>query len=168
MSALPKRKYTIEEYIELLKNSEERFEYFDGELFSMAGGKKVHSRISGNVFATLRQRLEGSSCEAWNDDLAIKVPLAPPFRFAEASVVCGEAITEEIQGIDALVNPRVIVEVLSNTTEAYDLNEKFVAYQSIESFCEYLAIAQKHAHVILHTKQAKWIMGAPRLDWDGQ
>ena len=84
MSALPKRKYTIEEYVELLKTSEERFEYFDGELFSMAGGKMAHSRISGNVFAILRRRLEGSSCEVWNDDLALKVPLAPPFRFARS------------------------------------------------------------------------------------
>ncbi len=153
MSALPKHKYTIEEYIELLKNSEERFEYFDGELVSMAGGKISHSRISGNVFATLRQRLQGSSCEVFNDDSALKVPVAPPFRFPEVSIVCGEPIIEEIQGIDALVNPILIVEVLSDTTEAYDLNKKFVAYQSIASFQEYLLIAQKYAHVILHTKQ---------------
>lgn len=153
MSAIPKRKYTIEEYIELLKTSEERFEYFDGELFSMAGGKKAHSRISGNVFATLRQRLQGSACEVWNDDLAIKVPLAPPFRFAEVSVACGETITEEMQGIDALVNPVLIVEVLSDSTSEYDLGKKFLAYQSIESFREYLAIAQKHVHVIQHSKQ---------------
>lgn len=153
MSALPKRKYTIEEYVELIKTTEEKIEYFDGELFSMAGGKKAHSRISGNVFATLRQRLQGSSCEVWNEDLAIKVPAAPPFRFAEVSVVCGETITEDMQGIDVLVNPILIVEVLSDSTADYDLGKKFLAYQSIESFREYLAIAQKHVHVIQHSKQ---------------
>ena len=153
MSALPKRKYTIEEYIELLKKSEERFEYFDGELFSMAGGKFAHSEITSNIHFALRSHLAGSSCRAYNGELAIKVPQAPPFRFPDASVVCNEPIKEGIQGIDVLVNPILIVEVLSDSTEAYDLSNKFVAYQSIASFQEYLVIAQKYAHVILHTKQ---------------
>jgi Uma2 family endonuclease len=153
MSALPKRKYTIEEYIELLKTSEERFEYFDGELFSMAGGKIAHGRISGNVFAMLRQQLQGRSCEVFNADMAIKVPAAPPFRFPDVSVACGETVTEDVQGIDVLVNPILIVETLSDSTADYDLGKKFFAYQSIASFREYLAIAQKHVHVIQHSKQ---------------
>lgn len=153
MSALPKRKYTIEEYIELYKNSEERFEYFDGEIFSMAGGKIDHSEIGANVLHQLRNQLAGRPCRVYGPDAAVKVPTAPPFRLPDVSVVCGQRITESVQGIDALVNPLLIVEVLSETTEAYDLNKKFVAYQSIDSFQEYLVIAQKYAHVILHTKQ---------------
>ncbi|MBS1808186.1 MAG: Uma2 family endonuclease [Acidobacteria bacterium] len=154
MTALPKRKYTIEEYVELLKTSEERFEYFDGELFSMAGGKFAHAEISCNALNVLRNRLVSRSCRAYNGELAIKVPTAPPFRFPDTSVVCGTPIIEEFQGIDLLVNPILIVEVLSDSTNSYDLNEKFVGYQSIESFQEYLAIAQKRAHVIHHRRQA--------------
>lgn len=153
MSALPKRKYTIEEYIELYKNSEERFEYFEGELFSMAGGKIDHGEIGANVLHWLRTRLAGRPCRVYGPAVALKVPTAPPFRLPDVSVVCGERITEAVQGVDLLVNPLLIVEVLSETTEAYDLNKKFVAYQSVESFQEYLVIAQKNAHVILHTKQ---------------
>lgn len=154
MTALPKHKYTIEEYLELIKNSDERFEYFDGELFSMAGGKFAHSEISSNILYALRRRLADRPCRAYNGDLALKVPSTPPFRFPAVSVVCGEPIIESNQGIDLLVNPILIVEVLSDSTEAYDLNEKFVGYQSIESFREYLVVAQKHAHVIQHTRQA--------------
>lgn len=154
MSALSKRKYTIEEYIELLKNSEERFEYFEGEIFSMAGGKIEHGEIGANVQYALRKRLETRQCRIYNGEVALKVPAAPPLRFPDVSVVCGEPITEDFRGLDLLVNPILIVEVLSDSTSNYDLGKKFLAYQSIESFREYLAIAQKHSHVIQHTKQS--------------
>ncbi len=153
MSALPKRKYTIEQYIELLKTSEERFEYFDGELFSMAGGKIAHGEIASNVLYTLRNRLSNRQCRVYNGEVALKVPAAPPLRCPDASVVCGEPMVEDFYGIDLLVNPILIVEVLSDSTADYDLGKKFLAYQSIESFREYLAIAQKHVHVIQHSKQ---------------
>ena len=159
MSALPKHKYTIEEYVELLKTSEERFEYFDGEIFSMAGGKFAHSAIASNVQFALRKQLTNRPCHVLQGDLALKVPAAPPFRFPDVSVVCGKPILQDFQGIDLLVNPIVIVEVLSDSTSSYDLNEKFAAYQSIESFQEYLVISQKRAHVIHHIKQpnGRWL-----------
>ncbi len=145
MTALPKRKYTIEEYVELLKTSEERFEYFDGELFSMAGGKIAHGEIASNVQYALRKRLENKPCRTYSGEVALKVPTAPPLRFPDVSVVCGEPIVEDFHGIDLLVNPILIVEVLSDSTSNYDLGKKFLAYQSIESFREYLAIAQKYS-----------------------
>ncbi|MBL8205809.1 MAG: Uma2 family endonuclease [Blastocatellia bacterium] len=153
MSALPKRKYTIEEYIELLKTSEERFEYFDGELFSMAGGKFAHGVISANVLIKVGQQLANSTCRAFGPDVGLKVPAAPPFRFPDASVVCGQPVIQDFHGIDLLVNPVLIVEVLSDSTADYDLGKKFLAYQSIESFREYLAVAQKHSHVMQYTKE---------------
>ena len=153
MSALPKRKYTIEEYVELIKTTEEKIEYFDGELFSMAGGKFAHSAIASNVQFALSQRFVKRLCRVFSGDLALKVPAAPPFRFPDVSVVCGEPMVENLYGIDLLVNPILIVEVLSDSTADYDLGKKFLAYQSIESFREYLAIAQKHVHLIQHSKQ---------------
>jgi Uma2 family endonuclease len=155
MSALPKQetRYTVEEYIAILKNSDERYEYFDGELVAMAGGKIAHGAIALNVAATLQSKLAGFACRAFNGDVAIKVPAAPPFRFPDASVACGELVVEELQGIEMIVNPILLVEVLSTSTEKYDREGKFLAYQSIESFQEYLLIEQDRYHVTQYVKQ---------------
>lgn len=157
MSALPKQetRYTIEEYVAILKNSDERWEYFDGEIVAMAGGKIAHGSIALNVAATLQRNLAGSACRAFNGDVAIKVPTAPPFRFPDTSVVCGELVVEEFQGIEMIVNPILLVEVLSTSTEKYDREEKFLAYQSIASFQEYLLIEQDRYHVTQYVKQGE-------------
>ena len=123
MTSLPKRKYTIEEYIELLKNSDERFEYFNGEVASMAGGKAEHSDIASNVLFSLRLKLEGRSCRVNGGDMAVKTVKAWPFRYPDVSVVCGERILENMQGIDVLINPLLIVVVLSPSTKNYDFDE---------------------------------------------
>src|SRR5262249_51287996 len=129
--------------------------YFDGHVFAMAGGSPSHARISGNVYSELRSKLRGGRCEAFNSEMRIKVPLALPYRYPDASVVCGEPIFDEIDGQQTLVNPILIVEVLSPSTAAYDLVDKFAAYQSIETFREYLLNSQDRPHVIQHVKQSK-------------
>jgi Uma2 family endonuclease len=169
MSAQPvyKQQYTLEEYIELEKNSDEKYEYFDGEIFAMAGSSPDHARISRNVCNRLTQKLGDRDCEAFNSDLRIKVPAAPPYRYPNATVVCGEQRFEDIQGLQALVNPVLIVEVLSASTAAFDLDGKFRAYQSIEGFREYLLIFQTRPHVIHYVRQpnGKWLRGdIDRLD----
>ncbi len=156
MTAVPKQdRYTLEDYIELDKNSEEKYEYFDGEVFAMAGGSPDHVRISRNVCNRLSQKLENRDCEAFPSDLRIKVPAAFPYRYPDVSAVCGEQIFESVLGQQMLVNPVLIVEVLSPSTAAYDLDEKFTAYQSIESFREYLLISQSRPHVIHYVRQSK-------------
>lgn len=159
MSALPKTRYTIEEYIELLKSSDERFEYFDGEVVAMAGGKIVHGAIAANIIRHLGNRVADRPCLVLGSDVALKVPTAPPFRFPDASVICGERLIEEFQGIEMLVNPLLIVEALSPTTENYDREGKFLAYQSLESFQEYLLVAQDRPHVTHYLRQpgGKWL-----------
>lgn len=155
MSALPKISYSIEEYIEFDKNSEERYEYFDGEIFAMAGSSPDHARVSGRIFSLLEQKLFGGKCEAFNSEVRIKVPKSLPYRYPDVSAVCGEPVFETIQGIEMLANPVLLVEVLSPSTAAYDLDAKFTAYQSIESFREYLLVAQDRPHVIHYTRQSK-------------
>jgi Uma2 family endonuclease len=159
MSAIPITKLSLDEYLELDKNSEERYEYFDGEIFAMAGGSPSHSRIGLNICNALTQKLRGKNCEAFNSEMRIKAPAIPPYCYPDASVVCGEPIFDELQGQSRLLNPILIVEVLSPSTAAYDLGKKFTAYQSIESFQEYLVIAQDSAHVIQHVKQtnSRWL-----------
>jgi Uma2 family endonuclease len=159
MSAIPKHKMTMEEYIEFDKNNEGRWEYFDGEVVDMAGGSLNHNRIAKNILTTLENKLEGSPCEALPSEMRLKVPKALPYRYPDVVVVCGEPVIETIQGQEMLVNPLLIVEVLSASTKAYDFDFKFRAYQSIESFREYLLVAQDRPQVTQYVRQpdGQWL-----------
>lgn len=167
MTAIPvsSRKYTLEEYLELDKNSEEKYEYFNGEVFAMAGGSPNHARLGFDIGTLFSQKLKGRNCEAFNSDMRVKVPVALPYRYPDLSVVCGKPVFEELNGQEMLVNPILIVEVLSPSTAAYDLKDKFTAYQSIDSFQEYLIVSQDRPHVIQHIRQSKgrWL----RIDIEG-
>jgi Uma2 family endonuclease len=149
----PKKKYTVEEYIELLKNSDERFEYFDGEIVSMAAGKISHGGIASNLIYSLRRELADRPCQAFGGDTAVKTVKEPPFRLPNVTIVCGEPIIEDAQGIEMLVNPILIVEVLSKNTQDYDREGKFFVYRAIESFQEYLLVEQHQPHVTRYVRQ---------------
>jgi Uma2 family endonuclease len=153
MIPAPKKKYTVEEYIELLKNSDERFEYFDGEIVSMAAGKISHGGIAANIVRSLGNLLLDRPCQVFGGDTAIKTIKAYPFRLPDVSVVCSDLVIEEMSGIEMLVNPLLIIEVLSKSTGEYDHGEKFIAYQAIESFQEYLLVAQDRPHVTRYVRQ---------------
>ncbi|HKV39625.1 MAG TPA: Uma2 family endonuclease [Blastocatellia bacterium] len=141
----PRHFYSLDEYFALENAGDARFEYWDGELFCMSGASFAHVQISGNIFHALRSKLAGGPCLVLNGDLAIKTPSPPPYKYPDVSVTCVEARIENIRGIDALLNPVVIVEVLSPTTEGRDGVEKFAAYQQIPGFLEYLLVAQESA-----------------------
>ncbi|MEP7340641.1 MAG: Uma2 family endonuclease [Acidobacteriota bacterium] len=159
MSAVPVYKLSLEEYLELDKNSEERYEYFDGEVFAMSGASLKHNQVISNLTGELRNHLKDRDCQILPADMRLKVPAAFPYRYPDLVVVCGEPIIEELQGLELLVNPLVIIEVLSPSTEAYDHGRKFSAYQSIESFREYLLVAQDRPHVVQYVRQSddKWL-----------
>ena len=152
MSAVPKEKYTLEEYFELDKNAEGNFEYFDGEIFEMSGVSPNHARIEMTLAVKLGPQANKKGCEAFPANLRIKVPLLPTYRYPDLSVVCGGAKFIEISGLQCLENPNLIVEVLSDSTEKYDLGEKFREYKSIESFNEYLLISSTSKNVTLYQK----------------
>lgn len=159
MSALPESKYSISEYIEILKKSDRRLEYFDGEIVAMSGGRLPHTRVTQNIPHFLDNLLEGSDCEVFNVEMAVKTDLWPPFRYPDASVACGKPQFEDMQGIDVLLNPVLIVEGLSPSTAANDQDRKFVAYQAIESFKEYLLVSQTRPHVTQYVRQSdgRWL-----------
>ncbi|MGH9838103.1 MAG: Uma2 family endonuclease [Blastocatellia bacterium] len=154
MSALPKHKYTLEEYFAMVQTAEGRLEFWDGEVFDMSGGSKWHYAVEGNFLAFLKVRLVAKGCTGLPGNTAIKVPSLPPFRYADFSALCGEEIYEKIGGIDVLVNPALIVEVLSDSSEAFDRGDKFSHYKSIPSFREYLLVAQHRPHVSHFIRQA--------------
>ena len=154
MASDPKRHYTLEEYLALERDSEAKYEYWNGEVYAMSGGSLAHDQIMGNVYDALRGQLRGKACRVFTNNMQIKVPAAPPYRYADGSVVCGKVEVEQFSGNDLLLNPVLICEVLSPTTESFDRGDKFTYYKSIPSFREYLLVAQHRPHVTHYLKQA--------------
>ncbi len=153
MPAQPKLKYTLEEYLELDRNSEARLEYWDGEIFDMSGVSPEHDQVESNLHFHLREKLRGKQCRIFLANTRIKVPSMPPYRYGDSSGLCGVPQYEVIGGIKSLTNPSIIIEVLSASTEAYDRGDKFTNYKSIPSLREYLLIAQHRPHVSHFVKQ---------------
>jgi len=148
-----KQNYTLEEYAELEKASEERLEYFEGNVWSMAGASPPHEEIVANTITELKNKLRGRGCKVFGSNLRVKVPVYSPYRYPDVTALCGEPIYENFFGLKVLVNPSLIVEVLSPSTATFDVGDKFTYYKSIESFTEYLLIDQDKPHIVLYTKQ---------------
>lgn len=153
MAAQRQPHYTLAEYLELDRTSEERFEYWDGEIFAMSGASPTHDQILLNSIISLSAQLAGRPCRLCSSNVRVKVPTAPPYRYPDLSALCGEPQFEEIGGIDALTNPTLLIEILSPSTEAYDRGDKFSRYQSIPSFREYWLVAQHRPHVTQLVRQ---------------
>ena len=154
MSTQPHRRYTLEEYFDLEMRSEERYEYFNGEVFCMSGSTPAHDRINMNMIVDLSNKLRSSSCLLFSSNVRVKVPAAPPYRYPDLTATCAVPDYERIGGIGAVTNPQLIIEVLSISTEAYDRGDKFTEYKSIESFREYLLVAQHRPHITHYAKDA--------------
>lgn len=154
MSAEPKIYYTLEEYLALERESDVRYEFWNGEIYAMSGGTISHDRVMRNMFNVISGLIRGKKCEAFTNNMQIKVPAALPYRYADGSIVCGKAEVERFNGNDLLLNPLLIYEVLSPSTEAIDRGDKFTYYKSIPSFREYLLIAQHRPHITKYVRQA--------------
>lgn len=132
---------SIEEYLALEKETDTKYEYHDGEVYAMAGGTPTHSLIANNAGRSLGNALLGKRCYAYNSDLRVATSRNKYF-YPDVSVVCGKVtFFEELK--NAATNPVLIVEVLSEETEAYDRGGKFMRYRMIESFREYVLIDQR-------------------------
>ena len=152
MSTQPKHHYTLEEYFELERTSEERWEYFDGEIFCMSGVSRNHGELETNLITTLNIALRPRGCHVYPADIRVKVPAAPPYRYPDLSLLCDQPNFEKIGGVETLTNPEVIIEILSPSTEAYDRGDKFTWYKSIASLREYVLVAQHRPHVTHYVK----------------
>jgi len=152
---LPPYRHTLEEYFALERVGEARYEYWDGEILCMSGGTERHYIISDNIYLKLSSLLAGRKCRAFTGGAPIKTPSLPPYRYPNVSVVCGKPVFANINGIDALTNPTIIVEVLSPGAEHLDKEEKRNAYQKIPSLKEYLIVAQDAPHITLYRRQGR-------------
>ena len=154
MSAIPisSQQMSLEEYLEFDYNAEGRYEYYEGEVFEMSGGSPEHSRLGNRVGFLLERELFARDCSVYNSEVHIKVPAMLPYRYADVSAVCDKPVYEDSGSRRLLVNPTLIVEVLSPSTEEFDRDLKFKAYKSIESLLEYLLVSQDKKFITLFTR----------------
>ena len=161
MTALPKKEYVSpEEYLRRERESLEKHEYFDGEIFLMAGASDRHNTISMNTSSELHQKLKKRPCKVYQSDMRVYIPKTGLFTYPDVTVVCGKPEFLPDEKLDTLTNPVLIVEVLSDSTENYDKGVKFDNYRSLESVREYVLISQNAKRVTRYTKQANgdWIL----------
>lgn len=153
------RRYTLEEYFELEEPSEERFEFFDGEVFCLSGASQYHSEISGNCIVQLITILGRDKCRVFTCRMHIKVHSGPPYLYADVSALCGKSKFEKVGGMDALTNPQLVIEVLSPSTHAYGRADRCAHFKSIPTLREYLLVAQHRPHVthLYKDDEGKWI-----------
>ena len=153
MSLLPIQFFTPEEYLERERRADYKSEYFAGEIVAMAGAKRKHNLVSSNVTVSLGVQLQDSACEVYASDMKVQADQARQYSYPNVVVVCGEPRFQD-ESEDVLLNPTVVVEVLSPSTEAKDRGEKFLRYRQIDSLTDYLLVAQNERRVEQFTKQS--------------
>lgn len=147
-----KQKLTTEEYLFQERLSETRNEYFKGEIFAMAGASRRHNQIASNLVRILGNQLSDRPCSVYSSDMKVKIEKLNKYTYPDVLIACRQQQFED-ENEDVLLNPLVIVEVLSDSTEAYDRGDKFLHYQAIPSLAEYLLVSQKSCLIEKFTHQ---------------
>jgi Uma2 family endonuclease len=147
--------YSIAEYLERESKADFRSEYDNGDILAMAGGTYAHSRIAMNVGRSVGNSLDGSPCFALDSNMRVRIQGRANYVYPDVSIVCGKPeFDAEDPKQTTIVNPRVVIEVLSSGTEAYDRGDKFSLYRCLDSLQEYVLVSQDQARVEVFTRQA--------------
>jgi Uma2 family endonuclease len=157
---------TPEQYLEIERKAEYKSEYYRGEMFAMAGASWNHNLLVAHLLRDIGQQLRGKPCEICPSDMRVRVSSTGLYTYPDLVAVCGAPKLLDDR-MDTLLNPHLIIEVLSPSTEAYNRGRKFEHYQSIDSFREYLMVASDRIHADLFTRQAdgRWLLtSAKRLE----
>jgi Uma2 family endonuclease len=155
----PKTFLTPEQYLEIERKAEFRSEYFQGEMFARDGAREAHNLIVWNLAAELRQQLRAKPCRAYIADMRVCVNATGLYTYPDVAAICGEPQFLDDQR-DTLLNPSLIVEVLSPSTELYDRVRKFEQYRSLDSVNEYLLVSSERVSAELYTRQpdGRWLL----------
>jgi Uma2 family endonuclease len=159
MSTAPKRRYTEAEYLAIERDVEAKHEYYRGEMFAMSGASRQHNQLTFNLALCLGQQLANRKCIAYTNDMRVKVESTTLYTDPDAVITCHEPRFLDKE-VDTLLNPQVIIEVLSDSTEKYDRGKKFEHYRTIPSLREYVLISQDRAHVDRFSlnEQGQWVL----------
>ncbi|MEQ1621723.1 MAG: Uma2 family endonuclease [Methylococcales bacterium] len=150
--------YTAEEYLTLERKATIKSEFHDGQIYAMTGASRKHNLITVNIARELSQQLKQRPCEAYINDMRVKAAKARSYHYPDIAVVCGTTQFED-DYVDTLLNPTVLIEVLSPSTEAYDRGGKFAHYRKIASLREYLLVSQDEALIEHYERQGDvWVL----------
>ena len=159
MSTQPIPRYTPEQYLAMERAAETRHEYFDGEIFAMSGASRSHVLIAGNLAAALLGQLRDRPCNVYPLDMRVRVSPTGLYTYPDVIVVCGdEQFADDHE--DTLLNPTVIFEVLSPSTESYDRGKKFRHYRTLDSLREYVLVSQEEPRIEQYVRQPgdEWLL----------
>jgi len=159
MSASPQQIITPEIYLEMERTAEIRHEYYHGTVYQMSGGSGTHAILIAHLAASLVTGLRGKPCSVTVSDMRLQVAPDGLYTYPDAMVFCGEAQYADVNK-DTLLNPRVIIEVVSRSTEAYDRGKKFQLYRELESLEQYVLVSQMEPRIEVNTRQpeGKWLL----------
>ena len=154
--AAARTKLSEQEYLAFERAAEDRHEYADGEIFAMSGGTWEHSLIASNINRELSTALLERRCAVHGSDMRIHIPFTGRYTYSDVLVVCGQPVFAD-EARDTLINPILIVEVLSDSTESYDRGDKFEQYETIPSLRDYVLVSQKKVRIEHFHRQADGI-----------
>ena len=159
MAAQPNIYLTPEEYVNRERKSDYRSEFYAGQVFALAGGSRSHNLIVTNVIAELRNQLRQRPCRVYPSDMRVRVPETGLYTYPDVVVACGQERFDDQQQ-DTLLNPTLLVEVLSKSTENFDRGKKFKHYRTLESLAEYILISQNSYHLEHYIRQPdqQWLL----------
>lgn len=169
MTSQPKTYLTPEEYLAVERQNEYKSEYIGGEMVAMTGASRRHNLITFNIAGILNSQLRGRPCEGYVNDMRVKIASRREYAYTypDVVIVCGEPQFED-DHLDTLLNPTVLIEVLSESTERYDRGTKFGFYRTLESLTEYVLVAQDEYKIEQYTKQpdGRWLLSDHRSPED--
>ena len=152
MTAQPKPAYSVEAYLEIERAGPHKHEYYRGEIFALAGSSEAHNLILANILTALNVQLRKRPCRVYPSDMRLKIPQTGLYTYPDISVVCGTPQFDDSRR-DTLLNPVMIIEILSPSTERYDRGKKFQNYRTVATLQEYVLVSQDDYHIEHYTKQ---------------
>jgi Uma2 family endonuclease len=159
MPALAHKIWTREEYLAFERASEEKHEYLAGEIYAMVGASRQQNLIVVNIVTALGVQLKGRPCEIYASDMRVGIPAVGSYTYPDVTAVCGTPEFEDAE-VDTLLNPTVIIEVLSPSTEMYDRGRKFQNYRTLASLKEYILVSQDTHRIEQFVRQEneQWLL----------
>ena len=154
LSTQPRRRVTPEEYLETERSAETKSEYYNGEMFAMSGASGAHNLIVANLVTSLVTQTRGRPCFVYPGDLRVKVQRSGMYTYPDVSVVCGQPQLEDLH-LDTLLNPTLLVEVLSASTVNYDLGLKAELYRGLDSLQDLLLVSQDRPHLQRYQRESE-------------